>query len=63
MEVEIAALHGRAPFSIDPALHGVLVKADLSNAPDVAHADILHAVALTKLPASAESGYQSKRQP
>ena len=63
IEIEHVAVHGRAPFSIYPALHGVLVKADLSNAPNVAHANILHALALTKLPAPAESGYQSKRQP
>jgi hypothetical protein len=45
-------------------LDPVLVKeAHLSNAPDVAHADILHAVAFVKFCAPAESGYQSNRQP
>ena len=64
IEVERVAVHGRAPFSVHPGLDPVLVKeAYLSNAPDVAHADILHAVAFVKLSTSAESGYQSKRQP
>ena len=64
IEVERVAVHGRAPFSVHPGLDPVLVKeAHLSNAPDVAHADILHAVAFVKLSAPAESGYQSKRQP
>ena len=64
IEVERVAVHGRVPFSVHPGLDPVLVKeAYLSNAPDVAHADILHAVAFVKLSAPAESGYQSKRQP
>ena len=64
IEVERVAVHGRAPFSVHPGLDSVLVKeARFSNAPDVAHADILHAVAFVKLSTSAESGYQSKRQP
>ena len=62
IKIEVGTLHGRAPFSVCPALHGILViKAYLSNAPDIAIADVLHALTLTKLPAPGESDYQSKR--
>ena len=64
IQVEHVAIHGRAPFSVHPGLNPVLIKeAHLGNAPDVAHADILHAVAFVKLSAPAKSGYQSNRQP
>ena len=64
IEVERVAVHGRVPFSVHPGLDPVLVKeAHLGNAPDVAHADILHAVAFVKFSAPTESGYQYNRQP